>query len=440
MLTRRKLLTTLSAASAAVAQTPKRPNTLFILIDDLRFNALACLGHPWLVTPNIDRLAKEGMTFTNAFVTTPLCSPSRASYLTGRWAHSHGVLDNTGHNELSHKLVTFPALQQKAGYETAYVGKWHMGNDDSARPGFDHWVSFKGQGQYFDPVINVNGTAAKQEGLMTDILTNHAVEVLKRPRQKPFSLYLAHKAVHAPFTPPDRHKGLYANAEIPRHPNKDDRGSVAVHRDPKAAGAGPADEVVRNQMRLLAAVDEGLGEILKTLESTGQLDNTLILFTSDNGYFHGDHGLGDKRAAYDEALRIPMLARYPAWIKAGSKSDAMVLNADIAPTLLEASGAGPGPQMKGKSFAAILKGKTPKNWRKDFYSEYFEEKQFSRVPSWHAVRAERWKYVAYKEHPEWNELYDLKVDPYEMKNVIKENARVKARMEGRLAALEKETA
>ena len=185
MIDRRTFLT---AALAAGAQT-KRPNTLFILIDDLRYDALGCLGHPWLKTPNIDRIAKEGAIFRNAFVTTPLCSPSRASFLTGRWVQAHGVKGNGNNNSLSQRLVTYPALQQKAGYETAYVGKIHMGNDASPRPGFDYWVSFPGQGVYRNPVINVNGESAVHEGFMTDILNEHAIRFLKQPRTKPFSLF-----------------------------------------------------------------------------------------------------------------------------------------------------------------------------------------------------------------------------------------------------------
>ena len=444
MLSRRALLGSLAATAASAADP--RPNTLFILIDDLRFNALGCLGHLWIETPNIDRLAKEGAILSNAFVTIPLCSPSRACFLTGRWAHAHGIIDNTNRSEASHKLVTYPMHQQKAGYETAYIGKWHMGNDDSPRPGFDHWVSFPGQGQYFDPPINVNGQAEKKSGLITDILNEHAVTFLKRPRTKPFSLYLAHKAVHGPFTPPERHKDLYAGKPIPRHPNvNDDRSgkpiltrAVETNKKNPTAGQGPNDETVRNQMRLLKAVDEGLGEILKTLAETRQLDRTLIIFTSDNGYFHGDHGLGDKRAAYEESLRIPMLVRYPPWIKAGTRIPAMVLSNDLAPTMLEVAGLKPTPEMKGKSLVPLLRGKT-KSLRADFYAEYHAEAQFPRIPTWRAVRSERWKYIDYPENAAWNELYDLERDPYEMKNLIADAKAPLAQLKARLEALSRET-
>lgn len=437
------------AGLLAAAQAPQRPNTIFILVDDLRFNALGCLGHPWIKTPHIDRLAREGAILTNAFVTTPLCSPSRGSFLTGRWVHAHGIIDNTNRAEQSHKLVTYPALQQKAGYETAYVGKWHMGNDSSPRPGFDHWVSFPGQGQYFDPQINVNGKLDKVPGFMTDILNRHALEFIKRKHTKPFSLYFAHKAVHGPFTPPDRHKDQYAGAPIQRHPNAQDdyAGKPALKRpiqdNKKGTGAqaGPADETVRNQLRLLSAIDEGIGQLRQALEETGQLDNTLIIFTSDNGYFHGDHGLGDKRAAYEESLRIPMVVRYPKWIKPGTRIAADVLNVDVAPTMLEIAGAAAPPEMKGKSLVALFQNKA-KKVRDDFYAEYFQEQNFARIPTWHAVRTPQWKLIEYKDKPEWAELYDLKADPYEMKNLVSEPkaAKTLAKLRARLAQLEKETA
>jgi N-acetylglucosamine-6-sulfatase len=446
-LTRRNMLGGLAAAP--VFGAARRPNTLFVLIDDLRYNCLSLLGHPWIKTPNIDRIGREGAIFTNAFVTTPLCSPSRASFLTGRWVHSHGIVDNTNRNEQSHKLITFPALQRAAGYETAYVGKWHMGNDSMPRPGFDHWVSFPGQGQYNDPQINTNGTLEKRTGFMTDILTEAALEFLKRKRTKPFSLYLAHKAVHGPFTPPGRHKDLYAALEIPRHPNAQGprKGKPALEQPltPNKQGTqgqgGPSDEMVRNQMRLLAAVDEGMGQILSALETTGELDNTLIVFTSDNGYFHGDHGLGDKRAAYDEALRIPMLARYPKWIRPGTKIEADVLNVDIGPTMVDVAGGKPAAEMRGASITPLLQGRRAA-WRKDFYAEYFFEPQYPRVPGWHAVRTPEWKLVEYRDHPEWAELYNLKKDPYEMENLAGDRAAsgTRQKLAARLSQLQKETA
>src|SRR5712692_2225281 len=270
-------------AAPLLAKDEPRPNFLFILIDDLRFDAQGCTGHPFVKTPNIDRIAREGVTFTNAFVTTPLCSPSRASYLTGRYVRSHKVLGNGDNAALSHQLVTWPRLLHDAGYETGYAGKWHMGTDDSPRPGFDRWVSFRGQGVYNDPPLNVDGRRIQATGYITDILTDYSVEFLKEPRTKPFVMYLAHKAVHGPFTPAERHKELFTNEEIVRTPNAQDNldGKPVLRREVNgvraAQGVGSSDELIRNQLRCLTAIDEGVGRILTTLEDSRQLDNTFVV-------------------------------------------------------------------------------------------------------------------------------------------------------------------
>ncbi len=350
-------------APADGAEQAQRPNIVFILIDDLRFDDLACTGHPWVKTDHIDRIAREGVRFTNAFATTPLCSPNRASILTGLYAHAHGILDNTDRGPQSHKLVTFPRLLKEAGYETACIGKWHMGVDDSPRPGFDHWVSVKGQGRYFDPVLNVDGQTLRVEGYVTDIFNDYAERFLTRPRQKPFLLYLAHKAVHpdleqradgsisdpmaGKFVPAERHKDLYAGLSVPRRPNVRDtlEGKPALQRKiadlpPLGPATGTDDETVRNRLRMLMSVDDGVGRIFKALEQTGQLDNTLVVFTSDHGYFYGEHGLSvERRLAYEEAIRIPLLMRYPKLIRPGTVREQIVLSLDYAPTLLELGGA-----------------------------------------------------------------------------------------------------
>jgi N-acetylglucosamine-6-sulfatase len=421
-LTRRQAIGAMAAP--LLAKDEPRPNILFVLIDDLRYNAPAYAGHPFVKTPNIDRIAREGLTFQNAFVTTPLCSPSRASFLTGRYVRSHKVVDNTDHNALSHQLITWPRLLHDAGYETGYAGKWHMGTDDSPRPGFDRWVSFRGQGQYNDPPINVDGERIQAKGYITDLLTDYAVEFLKKPRTKPFAMYVAHKAVHGPFTPAERHKDLFAGQTIVRTANAQDNldGKPVLQRQVDGAPAvplngGSSDDLIRNQLRCLTAIDEGVGRLLKTLEETKQLDNTLVVFTSDNGYFWGEHHLGDKRWAYEESLRIPMAMRYPKLIKPGSKSNQMVLNVDMAPTMLELAGVKAPAEVQGRSILPMFKAPV-KNWRTAFLSEYFLEKNFPRVPSWQAVRNDRWKYVHYTELEGMDELYDLSKDPLEMKNLI----------------------
>ena len=319
---------------------------MFIITDDQRWDYLGCTGHPVLKTPNIDRIASEGAKFTNFFVCTPLCSPSRASFLTGLYPHVHHVFNNDkiGLDVISHTLMTFPRQLREAGYETGFIGKWHMGIDDSRRPGFDKWFSFKGQGVYIDGVVNDNGVQRQLDGYMTDHLNARAIEFIKRPRTKPFCLYLAHKAVHFPYLPPARFDSLYADYQFNVPPTSPDdltgkpvmqlhkgrvnavdlEGVVPEPAEPRRGrGHTPAD-VVRDQLRCLAAVDEGVGQIFAALEKTGQLDNTVIVYTSDNGYFMGEHGkMDDKRWPYEEALRVPMLVRYPKLVAPGTVEDTL---------------------------------------------------------------------------------------------------------------------
>ncbi|MBI3210351.1 MAG: sulfatase [Candidatus Solibacter usitatus] len=430
---RRALGTILGAAASMPAQAARKSNIVFILVDDLRWNALGYAGHPFVKTPNIDRVAREGAIFKNNFVTTPLCSPSRASFLTGQYVRSHTVKGNGDNAELSHKLITFQKLLRDAGYETAHVGKWHMGNDDTPRPGIDRWVSFRGQGQYNDPPLNVDGQRITREGYITDLLTDYSVEFIKKPRTKPFCLYLAHKAIHGPFTPAARHANLFTGQTIARTANAKDslEGKPMLQRElpltpakkankkkgPEGGGGGSSDELILNQLRCLTSIDEGVGRIWKALEEIKALDNTLFIFTSDNGYFWSEHGLGDKRAAYEESIRIPMAARYPRLIKAGGSIDEMTLNIDIAPTFLELAGAPIPKTVAGKSMLSLMGG-NKKGWRTSFLCEYYMEQQQARVATWEAVRTARWKYIHYPELKNMDELYDLKADAGEMKNLV----------------------
>lgn len=421
-----------SALFTAFAENAPRPNIVFVLVDDLRWDALSCTGNQIAKTPNIDRIAKEGALFKNFFVTLPLCAPSRATFLTGQYAHRNGVIDNANHNELSHRLVTFPKLLHDVGYETAYIGKLHMGNDDSPRPGFDRWVSFKGQGVYKNPMINFDGKAERVTGYITDILNSNAVAFVKKEHTKPFVLYLAHKAVHGPFTPAARDKDLYENGKISPPPSfreaLDDKPAVtrqipALRPGRKEGPPQPADrnfpeQTMIQQLRALAAIDDGVGQLFKALEETKQLDNTVFIFSSDNGYFWGEHGLADKRWAYEESIRDPFLVRYPKLAKAGTIVQQMVLNIDLAPTMLELGGAKIPKELQGKSFLSLLRGEHAK-WRTTALFEYFEEKQY-RTPSWKAARNERWKFIHYTDLKNMDELYDLQSDPYEMKNLINE--------------------
>jgi len=434
-----------------------RPNIVFILVDDLRWDELGCAGHPYVRTPNIDRIAREGAMFRNAFMTTPLCSPSRASFLTGQYAHTNGITDNVDRSPASHRLVTFPLLLHQSGYETAFIGKWHMGNDDSPRPGFDRWVSFKGQGSYLNPDINDDGKAVKPAGYTTDLLNGYAVEYIKRRHDKPFLVYLAHKAIHPEatqnndgsvnladserFIPADRHANLYAGKTVPRRPNamRAPAGKPALERrigdlPPLGAGTATRDEAILGRQRALMAIEDGVGEIFRALEETGQLDKTVIVFTSDNGYFYGEHGLSvERRLAYEESIRMPLLARYPRMIKAGTVRDEFALNIDLAPTLLSIAGSSVPGHMQGRSLEPLLKGERVK-WRDSFLIEYYSDRVFPRMSQmgYKAVRNGRWKYIHYLELEGMDELYDLKSDPYEMKNLINQPGAEKARDKMRL--------
>lgn len=426
----------------------QRPNIIFILVDDLRWDELGITGHPFIKTPNIDRIGSEGAVFRNAFVTTPLCSPSRASFLTGLYPHSHGITDNIDRSVASHKLITFPLLLRESGYATAFIGKWHMGNDDSPRPGFDRWVSFKGQGSYIDPEINEDGKDINPRGYITDILNGYAVEFIRRRHNKPFLVYLAHKAIHPEvmqhgdgsvnldhaerFIPAERHMTLFKGKKIPRRPSamQPPTGKPALQRTigdlpPLGANTATRDEVVLGRLRSMMAVEEGMREIFRALKDTGQLDNTVMVFSSDNGYFYGEHGLSvERRLAYEESIRMPLLMRYPKVIKAGTVRDEFALNIDVAPTLLELAGVSApavnqGRSAPGRSLVSVLKGGGT-GWRNSFLIEYYSDRVFPRIRQmgYKAVRTERWKYIHYFELEGMDELYDLKADPFEMKNII----------------------
>ncbi len=289
------------------------------------------------------------------------------------------------------------------------MGKLHMGNlDASPRPGFDTWLSFKGQGRYGNPLLNRDGESLEKEGYLTDILSKEASDFIKAKRSKPFSLCLWHKAVHDPTTPAERHKTAYADERIARRPNVLDK--------PDGGRGGPAEEKIRNQMRCLLAVDEGLGQIFEALQSTGQLDNTVVVFSSDNGYFWGEHRLGDKRRAYEEGLRIPLLIRYPRLIAAGLRPASIVANIDLAPTFLKLAGTPVPANMQGASLLPLFGKETP-HWRTKLLTEYFSDPGYPHQP-WQSIRTERWKYVHYTAQSDADELFDLKTDPYEMKNLV----------------------
>ena len=431
------------------------PNLIVILIDDLRFDELGITGHPYLETPHIDRLGREGALFTNAFHTTPLCSPNRACILTGQYASRHGIIDNVGRDQASHRLPNFHLALQAQGYETAHVGKWHMGNDASPRPGYDYWVSFPGQGKLDDPELWEDGALRPACGYMTDLLNERAVAFVRRPRRTPFALFFAHKAVHPDilqrqdgrmdassiggYVLPDRHRDLYAGRVYPPRPSVRPLDEVArskpalralfAQRATEASQAilakmdAGTQEEIRKRAAMMASVDEGVGMLREALEQTGQLDDTCIIFLGDNGFFFGEHGLTvERRFAYEEGIRTPFLVRYPSRVAAGSSVDDMIIALDIAPTLIELAGGRPGPHVQGRSFLPLLEGKRD-GWRRSFLIEYYSEGAWPWLVGmgYRAVRTERHKYISWTHH-DVTELYDLVADPYEMANLADDPA------------------
>jgi len=437
----RGVLLTLAAIWAATpapaqAQRQSAPrNVVLILSDDHRYDFLGFMGRApgWLETPSLDRMARAGAHVLNAFVTTSLCSPSRASILTGQYAHRHGVVDNT--SPVPPGTVFFPQRLQKAGYRTAYVGKWHMGEaeaSDDPRPGFDHWISFQGQGVYQDPTLNVNGVRGRAKGYTTDVLTDSALGWLKRrPDGRPFFLYLSHKATHAEFIPPARYQGRYAKETVPYPPTMANTEANYRNRprwvreqrdgwhgvDYAYHGALHFDTFYRRYAETLLALDEGVGRVLDYLEQSGLAESTLVLYTSDNGFSLGEHGLIDKRHAYEESIRVPMLAWAPGYIAPGSTVKGMVRNIDLAPTILELAGAPVPPATDGRSVLGALRGR-PAGTPAELLYEYYWEHAFPHTPTVFALRGPRYKYIYYHGLWDLNELYDLQTDSLEQHNLI----------------------
>jgi len=433
-----------------------KPNLIVILVDDLRFDETGASGHPYMKTPHIDRLAAEGASFANAFHTTPLCSPNRASILTGQYASRHGIIDNVGRDAMSHRLPNYHLALKSLGYETAHIGKWHMGNDASPRPGYDHWVSFRGQGTIVDPVFFEQGSEKQLRGYVTDLLNERAAEFVGRKRRHPFALFFAHKAVHPDvqqkqdgtidvdtmqgYVLPERHKDLYRGAVYPPRPNVRPIGEVLAQKpawkevfELRSAPGSQAflaglhtgtQEEVRQRAAMMASVDEGVGMLLEQLEKTGKLDKTLVLFLGDNGFFFGEHGLGaERRFPYEEGIRTALFARYPKLAAAGTRIERMVLALDIAPTLVQLAGGRPGAHIQGRSLVPLMKGAARK-WRESFLIEYFNEAAWPWIVgmSYKAVRTERAKLIHWLHKDGVDELYDLERDPYEIENRIADPA------------------
>ena len=442
----------LGASLSCGRQAPpeaKKPNILFILLDDLRWNAPSYAGNAHVNTPNIDRIAREGITFQNAFCTTSLCSPSRASILSGLYAHRHGVTDNFTEYPVSMK--SFPQSLRDAGYETAYVGKYHMGeNNDEPRPGFDYFVTHKGQGKYFDTEFNINGQRREVvKGYYTNVVTDMALEWMRRDhRGKPWLMMIGHKATHSVYTPEPKHSHSFDNVPVSYPQSAFDLtgkpewirqrlttwhgiyGPLFDFRkkfpDTSPEGVEAFQNMVRAYWGTLLSVDESVARLRQYLEETRQIDNTIVVFMGDNGLLEGEHGMVDKRTMHEPSIRIPLAVRYPALSQGGKAVPAQVLTEDIAPSLLELAGAAALPDIDGRSWVTLVRAGDPA-WRQSWFYHYNYEKQFPYTPNVRGVRTESWKYIRYPHGdrgPDRHkaELYDLRSDPGELRNLIDDPA------------------
>ena len=430
------------------SSTARKPNIIFIMTDDHASHAMSCYGSKINKTPNLDRIAKEGMRFENCFCTNSICAPSRAVILTGKYSHINRKIDNSG-QAFDGGQQTFPKLLQQAGYETAMIGKWHLRSEPT---GFDYWNVLPGQGAYHNPAMIEMGERKKYTGYVTDIITDHCIDWLKkRSGDKPFCLMYHHKAPHRNWQPDKKHADMYKSIDFPLPETFDDdystRSDAARQQEmtiehhfmvlsdtkvkPPEGLKGRElkkwkyQRYMEDYLACVASVDDNVGRLLDYLEEAGLAENTAVFYTSDQGFYLGDHGWYDKRFMYEESLRMPLLARWPGAIKAGSVRNEMVLNLDFGPTFLDMAGIGIPADMQGKSFAAILKGKRPRGWRKSMYYHYYE------YPGWHAVkrhygiRTERYKLIHFYYDIDAWELYDLKEDPNELNNIYENPAYAK---------------
>lgn len=430
----------------AESQRPQ-PNIVFILCDDHRWDALGAMGHPFLETPHLDNMIRNGVHFSHTFVTNSLCSPSRASILTGLYPHNHGVGDN--YHPVDEGLRFFSEDLQAAGYETAFIGKWHMGDVDDPQRGFDHWVAFRGQGTYYPDGhgttrvvpqttydgFNINGQQrVPQKGYITDELTDYALEWLDERQQpeKPFFVYISHKAVHSDFVARDAERGKYrdqpwsppvtfANTSENRHGKPrwliDQRNSRHGVDFGYNLESFDLEAYHKRYCEALTAVDDNVGRIMDYLKQKGMYQDTIVVYMGDNGFQFGEQGLIDKRVAYEASIRVPLIIQYPAGLGGGRVIDKIVTNIDIAPTLLEAVGGEP-PECDGESFWAMAEGRQ-QPWRNALLYEYYWEWNYPQTPTIFAIRDQNYKFIRY--HGVWDtdELYDMQSDPQEQHNLIR---------------------
>ncbi|HSW44026.1 MAG TPA: sulfatase [Phycisphaerae bacterium] len=473
----------LQAWAAEKAPQGRRPNILFIFSDDHTSQAIGAYGSKFGRTPHIDRLAQGGMRFQHCLVTNSICGPSRAVVLTGKYSHLNGIRDNGSLFDGSQQ--TFPKLLQKAGYQTAIVGKWHLGTDPT---GFDYWEVLPGQGEYYNPVFLTAGGKVNYTGYVTDVIADRTLEWLKNRRDpdKPFMLMCQHKATHRMWYPALRDLRMFDDVTFPEPPTLFDdyanrcsgaakqEMTIANHmwlesdlkvtpvrgdesqsarvwkRDRDRLNAeqlktwdeyyGPISEAFRkanlsgrdltrwkyqrymkDYMSCAATMDENIGRLMDYLDQAGLADDTVVIYSSDQGFYLGEHGWFDKRWMYEESLHMPLIVRWPGEVKPGSVDTHLVSNLDFAETFLEMAGVPVPTDMQGRSLVRLLKGESPADWRKTFYYRYYEYPQPHRVPPHFGVRTERHKLIYYPMTDEW-ELFDLQKDPQEMRSAYRDAA------------------
>jgi arylsulfatase A-like enzyme len=470
-------------ASMSTTAVTQRPNIIFIMSDDHAAHAISAYGSRVNRTPNIDRLAREGALLRNVFATNSICTPSRAASLTGQYSHLNGV---TMFNRFDSGRLTVASLLQRAGYYTGMIGKWHLGSDPV---GFDRWEILPGQGVYVNPILYTATAETTYTGrYTTDVITDLGIDFIKRrPRNRPFFLMLHHKAPHRPWEPDAMHRASFADRWIPEpttlwdtyatrtdalHENEQRIAKDLTNRDlkitpplglsgapltawlalkpetvttPRGVLTGEAlvrwkyQRYMQDYLATVQSVDDNIGRVLAYLDSAGLARNTIVIYTSDQGFFLGDHGLFDKRFMYEESLRMPFLIRWPAAIKRGTKIDAMALNIDFAPTFLDAAGVKADTGMQGRSFLPILRGRTPADWRTSMYYRYYHDPGDHNTRAHYGVRTTTHKLIYYWKKDQW-ELFDLVADPFEMHNIYGQpgQERLTATLKAELARLKRQ--
>ncbi|MEM7030319.1 MAG: sulfatase [Chloroflexota bacterium] len=434
--------------------TTTRPNIIFIMSDDHASHAMSCYGSRINETPHLDRIAKAGMRFNNCFCTNSICTPSRATILSGTYNHINKV--TTLSTPMDNTLLTFPKLLQQAGYQTAIVGKWHLGHGPEHEPtGFDYWNVLPGQGLYHNPEMIEMGESKIFEGYVTDIITDYSLDWLQnRDKDRPFMLMCHHKAPHRSWEPDEKHAHMYEDIDIPEPVTFNDdysnraaaaaEAKMRIDRDmnltdlkvPTPEGLTPEEEkkwkyqrYIKDYLRCVASIDDNVGRLLDYLDEEGLTENTIVVYTSDQGFFLGDHGWYDKRFMYEESLRMPFIIQYPPEIKAGSINDDMILNVDFPLTFLDYAGIDAPSDWQGVSFRSLLQGQTPDDWRTGMYYRYWMHLAHHHIYAHYGLRTHQYKLIFYyadgmaqlgsiddPKEPEW-ELFDLEKDPYELNNV-----------------------